>query len=547
MRELPETILNSRTELIRLADRASHSEEAEGGCGVIGLASSKPIKGKYLITPCGQMCNRGNGKGGGVAVVGCFPKFQNHYAVQVGFLDLDARKEIEQKYIFPNFDISGIEQQPYLEDYRDLPRLEIEPPRVVRYFSHVKESVLGQFAEEHGFKDIRAAEDEFVFQNSFRLNKEYYGSRDDKKGFVLSHGRNMMILKAVGYAEDIAQYYQLEEMEANVWIGHQRYPTRGRVWHPGGAHPFSGLDEALVHNGDFANYFGVVEYLRQKNYFPLFMTDTEVSVYLFDLYSRVFGYPLEYVIEALAPTTERDFTRLPIEKQAVYRAIQRSHLHASPDGPWFFIVARNDVKTQTMQLIGITDTSMLRPQVFALQAGEKSIGVIASERQAIDALLSDMAKDDPSICTIADKYWNARGGSYSDGGSFTFSVKDDRLVCTDKFGRTVETSTDQSAVDAGPVTIRPKLIWSDKVRSDDVDHLFDAIVNGNGQPALSAWSFAEVDDFINGLVALAMREVNQRWRTIDLLTRLHDRRFDTGTKKRSGFVARLNVALDKIF
>ncbi|HET7375792.1 MAG TPA: glutamate synthase, partial [Anaerolineae bacterium] len=349
----------------------------------------------------------------------------------------------------------------------------------------------GKFAEDHGFKDISAAEDEFVFQNSFRLNKEYYGSSDDKKGFVLSHGRNMMILKAVGYAEDIAQYYQLEEMEANVWIGHQRYPTRGRVWHPGGAHPFSGLDEALVHNGDFANYFGVVEYLRQKNYFPLFMTDTEVSVYLFDLYSRVFGYPLEYVIEALAPTTERDFARLPIEKQVVYRAIQRSHLHASPDGPWFFIVARNDVKTQTMQLIGITDTSMLRPQVFALQSGEKSIGVIASERQAIDALLSDIAKDDPSVCTIADKYWNARGGSYSDGGSFTFSVKDDRLVCTDKFGRTVETSTDQSAVDASPVTIRPKMTWSDKVRSDDVDHLFDAIVMGNGHPALSAWSFAE--------------------------------------------------------
>ncbi|HZY46124.1 MAG TPA: glutamate synthase, partial [Anaerolineae bacterium] len=376
---------------------------------MIGLASAKPIKGKYLITPCSQMCNRGNGKGGGVAVVGCFPKFPNHYAVQVGYLDLDARKEIEQKYIFPNFDVTGIEQQPYLEDFRDLPRLEIEPPRVVRYFSRVKESILSKFAEEHGFKDMQAAEDEFVFQNSFRLNKEYYGSREDKKGFVLSHGRNMMILKAVGYAEDIAQYYQLEDMEANVWIGHQRYPTRGRVWHPGGAHPFSGLDEALVHNGDFANYFGVVEYLRQKNYFPLFMTDTEVAVYLFDLYNRVYGYPLEYVIEALAPTTERDFTKLPIEKQPVYRAIQRSHLHASPDGPWFFIVARNDVQTQTMQLIGITDTSMLRPQVFALQEGERSIGVIASEKQAIDALLSDIAKDDPSVCPVADRYWNARG------------------------------------------------------------------------------------------------------------------------------------------
>jgi len=55
-------------------------------------------------------------------------------------------------------------------------------------------------------------------------------------------------------------------------------PTKGRVWHPGGAHPFIGLNEALVHNGDFANYYSVSDYLRQRNVFPLFLTDTEVSV-----------------------------------------------------------------------------------------------------------------------------------------------------------------------------------------------------------------------------------------------------------------------------
>ncbi len=34
-------------------------------------------------------------------------------------------------------------------------------------------------------------------------------------------------------------YYRLEDQAANVWIAHQRYPTKGRVWHPGGAHPSS--------------------------------------------------------------------------------------------------------------------------------------------------------------------------------------------------------------------------------------------------------------------------------------------------------------------
>ena len=64
---------------------------------------------------------------------------------------------------------------------------------------------------------------------------------------------------------------------------------------------------------------------------------------------------------------------------------------ASPDGPWFFIIARNDVKTDQFQLIGITDTAMLRPQVFALQEGDVQVGLICSEKQAIDATLISLA------------------------------------------------------------------------------------------------------------------------------------------------------------
>ena len=74
---------------------------------------------------------------------------------------------------------------------------------------------------------------------------------------MLSHGANLLIFKIVGFAEQIVQYYKLEDFKAHVWIAHQRYPTKGRVWHPGGAHPFIGLNEALVHNGDFANYHSV--------------------------------------------------------------------------------------------------------------------------------------------------------------------------------------------------------------------------------------------------------------------------------------------------
>ena len=81
---------------------------------------------------------------------------------------------------------------------------------------------------------------------------------------------------------------------------------------------------------------------------------------------------------------------------------------------------------------------MLRPQVFALQDGEVQIGLICSEKQAIDATLESLAKEDPRFCPVGDKYWNARGGSHTDGGAFVFTIQPEnggmRLSCPDKFG-----------------------------------------------------------------------------------------------------------------
>ena len=180
--------------------------------------------------------------------------------------------------------------------------------------------------------------------------------------------------------------------------------------------------------------------------YPLFLTDTEVAVYLFDLWRRVYRYPMEYVIEAMAPTTERDFFMLPEEKQRIYREIQTAHIHGSPDGPWFFIVGLSENGGDQLNLLGITDTSMLRPQVFALQEGDVKIGLIASERQAIDACLRSLAKNDHRFAGKADIYWNARGGSYTDGGAFLFTVdrsgETPRLKCVDKFGREISTSNE---------------------------------------------------------------------------------------------------------
>ena len=430
-------------------DHEIRKEAAEGGCGVIGVACNERIAGKHIRQALIQMHNRGNSKGGGIAAFGLDPAqlgvteeiLEHDYLIHVAFLEPGVRKEVERECIFSPLEVHASSRIPALKDFRSVKGLEIEPPEVWRYFCRVKDRNLNQFSAEHRLESLPRSkvEDEFIYQNTFKLNKKYYTSLGEKRAFVLSQGRNMIILKIVGYAEQAIQYYQLENLRAKIWIGHQRYPTKGKVWHPGGAHPFMGMDEALAHNGDFANYHSITEYLSQRNIYSLFLTDTEVSVLLFDLFTRVYEYPLEYVIEALAPTTERDFSLLPEEKKKIYRALQASHIHSSPDGPWFFIIGRTLVREKSFQLIGITDTSMLRPQVFALQENGVRVGLVASEKQAIDATLRSLHKEDKRFLPYADIYWNARGGSYTDGGAFIFTANGEDLTVTDKFGKRITT------------------------------------------------------------------------------------------------------------
>jgi glutamate synthase domain-containing protein 1 len=543
--------------------KQSGIEAEEGGCGVTGLACGIPVSGRHIFEPSVQMHNRGNGKGGGLAAVGLSAAklgvdqetLDNDFLLQVALLDETVLPEMESRFIRPHFRVTYEAFAETVDDYRDIYGLEVKPPAVKRYFVRVRPEVLAQFRKDRGLELLPSAEaeKEFIYQNTYQLNLSLYSALGDKKAFVLSHGRNMMILKIVGYAEQVAQYYKLENFDAHIWIAHQRYPTRGRVWHPGGAHPFIGLDEALVHNGDFANYYSVSEYLKQRNVYPLFLTDTEVSVQVFDLLNRVYGYPLEYIIEALAPTAEMDFDHLSEEKQRIYRQIQAAHIHGSPDGPWFFIIARNDVQKKQYQLIGITDTSMLRPQVFALQKGDVEIGLICSEKQAIDATLQSLAKEDPRFGTIADHYWNARGGSYTDGGAFIFTINESApgkmsLTCTDKFGRPVDVHTD-----ATPFDFREEL---SHVPNPHVDNIADIITGLSGNTIeklftdlkgkIAEWDYARLSAFLQHLAALAEKDT-LKGPVIGLLTFFLDRRYPTGNKRRRSVLQMVTNTLNSVF
>ena len=563
---IAQAILDSRARLLEKTKNRPilplRTEAEEGGCGVTGFACNIPVGGRHIFEPSVQMHNRGNGKGGGIAAVGLEAgklgvdqsTLESHFLLQIALLDPTVLKEMEDRFVRPFFTIVQEGFVPTVDDYRDIPGLDIEPPQVKRYFVQVQPKVLAAFQRERHLEKLspEKAAEEFVYQNTFKLNQTYYSSLGEKKAFVLSHGRNMMILKIVGYAEKVAQYYQLDDFKAHVWIAHQRYPTKGRVWHPGGAHPFIGLDEALVHNGDFANYYSVSEYLYQRNVVPLFLTDTEVSVQVFDLLNRVYGYPLEYIIESLAPTTEMDFDKLPLEKQRIYRQIQATQIHGSPDGPWFFIIARNLTGQKTYQLIGITDTAMLRPQVFALQKGEVEIGLICSEKQAIDATLQSLAREDPRFGTVADRYWNARGGSYTDGGAFIFSVRESEtgkwdLSCQDKFGRAIDIPADRIPHDfrLELKTSPLKTAMGKKVRqaleSGKIDSFYVSLLD-----SIKKWDYAQLAGYLEHLLVLAKEEKLLEG-VVKLLTLLLDRRYPTGKKRRRSVLQLVNRSLEKIF
>jgi glutamate synthase domain-containing protein 1/glutamate synthase domain-containing protein 3 len=538
-----------------VGDGAPRKEEMEGGCGVIGIAANVPVAGRHLLQALVQMRNRGNGKGGGIAAAGLDPAFlgvtpevlAGDYLVAVAYLDPGVREETERSFLAESFEIDHAAPLPPDPGAVRALGLPVAPPDVVCYFVRVRGAAREEFQRRFPGADAEAAEDEIVYRNTYRLNRALYASTGEKRAFVLSHAKDLLVLKMVGYGDDVIRAYRLENLAAHVWIGHHRYPTKGHVWHPGGAHPFIGMHEALVHNGDFANYASIVSYLAQRGIHPLFLTDTEVAVLVFDLHRRVYGYPLEYVIEAMAPTTERDFTLLPEDRRRLYAMLQSTHIHGSPDGPWFFLIAQSEPRTGAKRLIGITDTSMLRPQVFALQEGEASIGFAASEKQAIDAALGSLAAEDARFWSRADLTWNARGGSHTDGGAFTFTVEPDgpsgrRLVCADKFGRRIRADGSKRAPGAGApgAAARPGGGERPPSGADSAEAIYDW-----ARARIPSMGYGEVDGFLTALIE-SSREDEARLRALHALALLLDRPYPTGSLKRSGVLARIDAGVARL-
>jgi glutamate synthase domain-containing protein 1 len=281
------------------------------------------------------------------------------------YLSRDA-KEKTNRLLRENFDVIHDEEIPTREaNVRD-------PPLVWRYFVQPRKRR----------PESQTAED-YVTGKVMRINTE------TGKAFVFSSGKNMGVFKGVGYPEDIADFFRLEEYEGYLWTCHGRFPTNTPGWW-GGAHPFNILDWTVVHNGELSSYGINRRYLEMYGYKCTMQTDTEVLAYAFDLLMRKQHLPIQIVSKILAAPLWSEIDAMESKQQRVFRTLRQTYGSLLMNGPFSVIVAHHG------EMIGLTDRIKLRPLV----AGTRGDFLYLSSEEAAMRLVS------PTL----DRFWYPRGG-----------------------------------------------------------------------------------------------------------------------------------------
>ena len=337
------------------------------GCSLFGMMNleGKRFSSRDPVKAIANMHERGNGLGGGFAVYGIYPEHQDDYAFHIMYLSKDA-KEKTDRLLRENFDVIHEEEIPTREaNVRD-------PPLVWRYFVQPRKRR----------PESQTAED-YVTEKVMRINTE------TGKAFVFSSGKNMGVFKGVGFPEDIADFFRLEEYEGYLWSCHGRFPTNTPGWW-GGAHPFNILDWTVVHNGELSSYGINRRFLEMYGYKCTMQTDTEVLAYAFDLLMRKQHLPIQIVSKILAAPLWSEIDAMEPKQQRVFRTLRQTYGSLLMNGPFSVIVAHHG------EMIGLTDRIKLRPLV----AGTRGDFLYLSSEEAAMRLVS------PTL----DRFWYPRGG-----------------------------------------------------------------------------------------------------------------------------------------
>ena len=250
------------------------------GCAISGIFSKegKRISGEGIVKSIATMHDRSNGLGGGFAGYGIYPEYKDLYAFHVFYDDTDA-KEACEKFLERHFDIVNLSKIPI----RKTPKI-VNEPLIWRYFVAPLPTRLA---------DSQLDEKEYTARCVVKINTRIDGA------YVFSSGKNMGVFKAVGYPEDVGEFYRLEDYAGYGWTAHGRYPTNTPGWW-GGAHPFAMLDYSIVHNGEISSYDANRRYIEMFGYKCTLQTDTEVITYIVDYLNRRQGLTMEEVAAVIA-------------------------------------------------------------------------------------------------------------------------------------------------------------------------------------------------------------------------------------------------------
>jgi glutamate synthase domain-containing protein 1 len=353
---------------IKHVNNPYNDDKVIDACSIFGMMGTlgRRFSGGDVVRAIANMHVRGNGLGGGFAVYGLYPQYADYYAFHIMYLSQEGKSEVET-FLKQRFRIVADEEVPA----QPTPAI-VNPPLVWRYFLELNPPECGG-----------QSPDDYVMDSAMDINT---GVKD---AFVFSSGKNMAVFKGVGYPEEIAEYFCLEQYEGYLWTAHGRFPTNSPGWW-GGAHPFNILDWTVVHNGEISSYGINRRYLEQFGYHCTMQTDTEVVAYAVDLLIRRHRLPMEMVSKILAPPFWSNIERRPPDEQRLLRALRQVYGSLLLNGLFTVIIAHHG------EMIGFTDRIRLRPLTVGVKG---SILYLSSEESAIRLVSPDL-----------DRAWIPMGG-----------------------------------------------------------------------------------------------------------------------------------------
>ena len=337
-------------------------------CGIVGIINTdrQLIDGSHIREAIRIQRDRGNGLGGGFAVYGAYPEHKDQYAFHIMYEGNGHSPCIStvEAYLKKRTNVYQAEQIPVYPNDRVS-----KGPYFMRYFLRPIEEFLSP----------KQTEEAYIVDIVMNINKM-------EGAAVVSSGKNMGVFKGVGYPEDIADYFRIEDYSGYMWVAHNRFPTNTPGWW-GGAHPFTILDKAVVHNGEITSYGTNLRWLEMHGYYCMLQTDTEVIAYIYDKLTRGDKLSKEDACYVMAPSLWEEIDRTGDEKKRYLRQLYGS---ATVNGPFGIVL------THQKGAIVLNDRNKLRPVVCA-KAGNTYY--VSSEECSIRLLSPEV-----------ERLWSPRGG-----------------------------------------------------------------------------------------------------------------------------------------